>query len=176
MPFYIVFSFRRVTRASPITPSATSVKCQMSNIKRKCQMSNVKYQMSNVKWKMSNVKYQRKKCQMSDVKCQMSNVHKVKPFVGVYLQSFSGHFFNWYQSGSTRFWDEKRRDSCSSCSYIYLDLLGRCPKQHHADPGRGYKEGNCPHPDSRWQSLFLKKMAIYASYVGMLEIVLSSKL
>ena len=96
MPFYIVFSFRRVTRASPITPSATSVKCQMSNIKRKCQMSNVKYQMSNVKWKMSNVKYQRKKCQMSDVKCQMSNVHKVKPFVGVYLQSFSGNFFNWY--------------------------------------------------------------------------------
>ena len=36
--------------------------------------------------------------------CQMSNVNKVKPFVGAYLRSFSGHFLNnvarWRLGGS----------------------------------------------------------------------------
>ena len=44
--------------------------------------------MYNVECRTLNVEYQ-----MSKVKCQKSNVNKVKPFVGVYLRSFSGHSF-----------------------------------------------------------------------------------
>ena len=35
--------------------------------------------------------------QKSNEKCQMSDVDKVKPFVGEYLRSFSGHFLTGVQ-------------------------------------------------------------------------------
>ena len=36
---------------------------------------------------------------------------------------------------------EMKRDGtalASAATYIYLDLLGRYPKEHRADPGKGY--------------------------------------